>query len=182
MAEPAPDDVDFDAGFEKVDGGGVPEGVRADPAAGAGVIEVGGVPAHDLVDAEAGERLAARGEDRGLGAVRRAGRCEQCAEQVRGLMPQRAGPPLVSLAVQAREGVLAEVEVPGAQVSCLLGSCASVVKEQQQRAVPQGELALAGQAAEQFRGLVLLEEPGLWRGCPLHRDRGHLLAGGEHLR
>ena len=36
VSEPAADDVDLDAGFEEVDGGGVPEGVRADPAAGSG--------------------------------------------------------------------------------------------------------------------------------------------------
>ena len=36
VSEPAADDVDLDACFEKVDGGGVPEGVRADPPAGSG--------------------------------------------------------------------------------------------------------------------------------------------------
>ena len=35
VTEPAADDVDLDAGLEEVDGGGVPEEVRADPPAGA---------------------------------------------------------------------------------------------------------------------------------------------------
>jgi hypothetical protein len=77
--------------------------------------------------------------------------------------------------------MLAEVEVPGAQVGGFLHSRAGVVEEQQQRPVPQREPAVAGQAAEQFRGLVAFEEPGLGRGHPLHRDGGHLLADGEHL-
>jgi hypothetical protein len=47
-----------------VDGSGVPEGVRGDLAAGAGIVEAAGLPAHDLVDARAGQRLPVRGEDR----------------------------------------------------------------------------------------------------------------------
>ena len=58
MAEPAADHVDLDASLEKVNGGGVAEGVRADPATRSGVIEAGGVPSDDLVDARAGETLA----------------------------------------------------------------------------------------------------------------------------
>ena len=64
MPEPAADDVDLDAGFEEVHGGRVPEGVRADTAAGSDVVEIGGVTADDLVDAVAGEWLSAGGEYR----------------------------------------------------------------------------------------------------------------------
>ena len=62
----AADHVDFDAGFEQVDGGGMPEGVRADLPSGAGVVEAGCVPADDLVDAVAGEGLPVGGEHRCL--------------------------------------------------------------------------------------------------------------------
>jgi hypothetical protein len=45
-----------------MDGGSVPEGVRADSAAAPGVVQAGGMPPHDLVDAEAGERLTVGGD------------------------------------------------------------------------------------------------------------------------
>ena len=146
VSEPAADHVDLDAGFEQVDGGGMPEGVRADPSAGSGVVEAGGVPADDLVDAVAGERLPAGGEHRGrrARAVAVLG-LEQLLERAGGLLPERAGAPFVAFAVQADGRVLAEVEVPGAQVGGLLDAGAGVVEEQDQRAVAQCERAVAGQ-------------------------------------
>ena len=64
MAEPASDDIDFDSRLHEVDRGRVPEEMRRDPPGGAGVIEIGAMAPHDLVDAEAGERMTVRGEDR----------------------------------------------------------------------------------------------------------------------
>ena len=177
MTEPAADHVHLDASLEEVDGRGVAEDMRADAAAGAGVVEAGGVAAHDLVDAEAGERSPACREDRGCGAGCRAGRLEQRAEQFGGLSPQRAGPPLVALAVQADHRVLAQIEVPGPEIGRLLHPCPGVVEEQQQR-----QPAVGRQPAEQLLDLVALEEPRLGRGDPLHRDARHPLADGEHLR
>src|SRR6266705_594181 len=126
------------------------EDVRADAAAGAGIVEAGGVAAHDLVDAEAGERLPACREDRGCGAGCRAGRLEQRAEQFGGLPPQRAGPPLVALAVQADHRVLPQIEMPGPEIGRLLRPCPGVVEEQQQGPVPQRQPAVAWQPAEQL--------------------------------
>ena len=57
MAEPAADHVDFDTGFEEVNGGGVAERVWADGSVLAWLVEMAGVPANDLVDPEPGERL-----------------------------------------------------------------------------------------------------------------------------
>ncbi len=68
---------------------------------------------------------------------------------VGGLVPERAGPPLVALAVQAHGRVLAEVEVLDAQVGGFLDAGAGVVEEQQQGAVAQREPAVgwAGRAS-----------------------------------
>ena len=62
----------------------MPESVRADLPASPGVIEAGGVPPDDLVDAVAGQRLAAAGEHGVAGVGVRAG---QGGEQVGGLPP-----------------------------------------------------------------------------------------------
>ena len=70
----------------------------------------------------------------------------------------------------------------GAQVGGFLGAGAGVVEEQDQRAVPQREPAVAGQVAQEVFDLVAFEEPGFRRGGALGRDGRDLLAGGEHLR
>jgi hypothetical protein len=128
VSEPASDHVDFDAGFEQVDGGGVPEGVRADLPSGARVVEAGCAPADDLVDAVAGEGLPVGGEHRCAGRGRRPCRAEQGGQQPCCLLPERAGAPLAALAVQARQRVLAEVEVFCAQAGGLLRAGAGVVR------------------------------------------------------
>jgi hypothetical protein len=108
------------------DNGGVPEGVRADLVAGARVVEVGGVPADDLIDAGAGPWLVVRAEHRGLGTMWPAGRCEQRAEQRRsGATAGRSA--TCPFAVPADDRVLAEAEVPGAQISCILHPRAGVL-------------------------------------------------------
>jgi hypothetical protein len=81
--------------------------------------------------------------------------------------------------MQARQRVLAEVEVPGAQVGGLLDAGSGVIEEQHQGAVAQGQAPAGGQAGDQVLDLVLFQEPGLGRGGPFHRDGGHLLAGAE---
>jgi hypothetical protein len=62
-----------------------------------------------------------------------------------------------------------------------LRACPGVVEEQQERPVSQGEPAVVRQAAEELFDFISFEEACLWRGHPLHRDGGYLLAGGEHL-
>ena len=119
MTEPATDDVDFDSGLEEVNGGGVPEEVRAHASPGPAVIEVAGVAPHHLVNPEPGERSAVGGEHRGF-RTQRLVRRDQLFEQFRGLPPQRAGSPFVSLAVQPHDRVLTELEVPGSKVGDLL--------------------------------------------------------------
>jgi hypothetical protein len=52
---------------------------------------------------------------------------------------KRAGSPFVAFAVEADQGVLAQVEVADAQISGFLGPCPGVVEEQQQHPVSQGE-------------------------------------------
>jgi len=59
MAEPAADHVDLDAGLEEVNGRGMTEGVRADPAPGPGIIQARCVAPDDLVDARAGRLRSA---------------------------------------------------------------------------------------------------------------------------
>ncbi len=106
MSEPAADDIDLDLGFEEVHGGGVPERVRSDPAAGSRVVELGGVAPDDLVDPVAGERLPASGEH---GCSRRRGALlglEQLLDGSGGLLPERAGSPFVAVAMQAHARVL----------------------------------------------------------------------------
>ncbi len=104
--------------------------------------------AHNLVDARSSERTAVGGEDSRVGGVRGAERFDQRAQHVGGLAPQRAGAPLVALAVEADERVLSEVEVPDAQVGHLLHARPGVVEEQEQRPVPQSQRTVARQAGE----------------------------------
>src|SRR5262249_27607844 len=112
VAEPATDDVDLDTGLQQMNSRRVSKHVGPDAAEAA--FEVARVPAHDLVDAEARQRLvAARSED---GAIRRMGlRSEQEPELMRGLSPERAEPPLVALAVKTRSRGGREVDVAHAQ-------------------------------------------------------------------
>ena len=129
MSEPAADHVDLDAGFEQVDGGGMPEGVWADAAPGSGIVEIGGVPAHDFVDPGAGERLAAGGKHGSLRRRRLWPGLQQLLDGSCGVLPERAGAPFVALAVQAHGRVIGEIEVPDPQVRCFLDACTGVVEE-----------------------------------------------------
>lgn len=70
--------------LQEMDCRGMPESVMADLPAGPGVIEAGGVPPDDLVDAVAGQRPATAGEHGVAGVGVRAG---QGGEQVGGLPP-----------------------------------------------------------------------------------------------
>ncbi len=181
VPEPPTDDVDLDAGLEEVHRRGVSEGVRADPAAGSGVIKLSGVAADDLVNPVAGERLSARGEHRGRGWRGVLG-CQELVEDDGGLPPERAGSPFVALAVQAHGRVLAEVEVLDAEVRGFLDTGAGVVEEQDQRPVTERVPPAVGEAVEQLLDLVELEEPGFrWRDA-FGGDRRDALADGEHLR
>src|SRR6266498_1790065 len=63
VPQPATDDVHFDACLEEVDCRGVAEDVRARPASRAAIIEVPGVAADDLVDAEASKRVTGHLDD-----------------------------------------------------------------------------------------------------------------------
>ena len=84
MAEPAADHVDLDAGLEQVDGGGVAERCAGRSAGRFVGRRGGGVAADDLVDAEAGQRLAARGEDRAVvGGGERVSDSSSCVERCR---------------------------------------------------------------------------------------------------
>ncbi len=114
MSEPAADHIDLDASFEQVDGGGVPEGVRADLSAGAGVVEAGCVPADDLVDAVAGEGLPVGSEHRRAGRGRRLGGAVQGGQQLCSLLPERAGAPFAAFAVHVYRKIhLFDVDLPG---------------------------------------------------------------------
>ena len=107
---------------------------------------------------------------------------EELLERAGGLLPERAGSPFVALAVQAHGRVLAEVEVPDAQVGGFLDAGAGVVEEQEQRPVAERVPPSVGQSVQQLLDLVAFEEPGLrWRDA-FARDRRDLLADGEHLR
>src|SRR6266540_7115824 len=138
---------------------GVAEDVRARPASRAAIIEVPGVAADDLVDAEASKRVTGRrSEHRRLGPLRRVRRVKQLGQERCGLAPQRAGAPLVALSVETDESRLAELKVPDPQVSDLLHPRPGVVEEQEQGAVSQGESPRPREAAEQRLDLVGLEE------------------------
>jgi hypothetical protein len=136
VAEPTPDHVDLDAGLKKVNGGGVSEGVRADPSSGARVIEACSMPPHDLVDAEACEWLSVCREDwhlrRGWWWIHG---LEQRSQKRRRLVPEWAGAPLVALAVQAYEWVVTEIEVFNTQIGSLLNTRSGVVEEENEGAV-----------------------------------------------
>lgn len=111
-AEPSSVHVRLDTGLRQVDGGGVPEHVRRDPAFGADVNEARGVPAHDLVDARSPQGPAARGEHRSPGRDRRLEGIELRSERSAVCLPQGAGPPFVAPAVETDQGTLAGIEVP----------------------------------------------------------------------
>src|SRR5579875_417734 len=142
----------------------VPEGMGAYPPAGLGVVEARGVAAHYLVDAEAGERAPLgrehRGTWRGLWLTGR----QQRAQQACCLLPERASTPLVALAVQADERVLAELQVPRPEVGHFLCPGAGVVEKQQERPVAEGEAASAGEAGKEVLDFVELQKPSLGRG------------------
>ena len=57
-------------------------------------------------------------------------------EQRRGLAPQGARPPLVTLAMETNEARLSEIEVTGTKVGDLLRPCPGVVEKEQKSAIP----------------------------------------------
>src|SRR5260370_37871218 len=142
-AEPHPDHVTLDARLQKVNCGGVPEDVRADPTSGARVIEACSVAPHDLVDAETREWLAVCRKDRRPRRWWWMYRLEQRRQKRRRLMPERACAPLVALAVQAHKWVLTEIEVFNTQIGGLLSARSGVVEEEDEGPVPQSETAVA---------------------------------------
>ncbi len=182
VPKPATDDVHVDACLEEVDGRRVAEDMRAGPTARALIIEVPGVAADDLVEAEASQRVTSRGsEHRCLGPVRRVRRVEELGQERCGLAPQGARAPLVALSMEPDQGSLAELEVPHPQVSALLHPGPGVVQEQEQGTVSEGESPCSREPTEQRLDLVSLEEMRLCRCRPLHGDGRHLLTEPEHL-
>ena len=102
-----------------------------------GGAALAGMPAHDFVDPEAGERSTrARDENRGLRPI--AHRRHEFTEQRRALLPQRADTPFVAFPMQVDTRFRTEVEIADTQLGDLLHPSAGVVEKQQQRAIAQG--------------------------------------------
>jgi len=133
VAEPAPDDIDLDTGLKQVHRRRVTEDVRPDPTVAS--LEAACVSAHELVDAEAGQRLSVtRLEHRTVRDTRTA---EQFTELPCRLCLERAGPPLVTLAMESRTRRRCEVEIAHPKVDRLLDTRTRVVQEQQQNPIAQ---------------------------------------------
>jgi len=60
VTQPASDDVDLDAGLEKMNGGSVSEDVRTDRSPRPIIIEACSMTPHDLVDPKAGKWASLR--------------------------------------------------------------------------------------------------------------------------
>jgi hypothetical protein len=127
VAQPASDHIDLNAGFDEMDGTGVPKDVWADSPAGMRGVEVRCVSTDDLVDAEAGERVPASREYRALRGGRGIRGADQRTEQLGRLHPQRTGPLFVTFTVEADQRMLAEIEVLDTQIGNLLHASPGVV-------------------------------------------------------
>jgi len=104
--------------------------------------------ADEFVDAEARQRAMVVGaEDRRVGRGGALGGEEELKLAGR-FRPERAGAPLVALAMEADARRGAEVEVSRAQITDLLDACARIVEEEQERAVPWRVASAGGQAGE----------------------------------
>src|SRR5437667_929078 len=100
VAEPSTDDVNLDARLQEVDSRGVSKHVGCDPACVAVLREGLGVAMHDAVDPEARQRPAVdRSEGRPSRVSAGAPWIEERRQQGCRALPERAGPPLVALAV-----------------------------------------------------------------------------------
>lgn len=103
VTEPGADDVRLNAGFEKMDGGGVAKDVRCDPAPADSrrpSFDGACMAAYDSVDADARERTLPEGrEDR---CIRRCAAIEEHAEEPDCLAPEGAGPPVLPAPATAR--------------------------------------------------------------------------------
>jgi hypothetical protein len=183
VAEPSTDDIDLDAGLEEVHGRGVPEDVRADAPVCPGALwsdETIGMAPDDLVDAKASQRpTSPRREHRGVKMVG-SPLISQALELAHRLFPQRTGPPLVTLTVEARSRSL-QIEIGYSQVRDLLDPCARVVQEEQENSVSQCGRSTRWQSSEERPDLIPVEETSLGRCHTLGRDRSDALGDHEHL-
>ncbi len=131
MAEPAADDVDFDAGLQEVYRGGMPEEMRRHMSGlWAAGIPGSGVAPYDFVDSETREGEAApRAKD---WLVRcRALLGKEPLEMSYRLIPQRTDAPLISLAMKADLRRRLELEMLDAKISDFLDPGAGVVQKEQ---------------------------------------------------
>ena len=143
----------------------------------AGVIEVTDVAPHDLVDPKARKRRTGRrGEHWGVHHWWPRGGIEQLVEQRRGLAPQGARPPLVTLAMETNEA-LSEIEVTGTKVGDLCARAPVLSRKKGQKSAITRASRPGSKSPEQRLDLVTLEVVRLgghrraWRGWPRPAQR-----------
>ena len=104
VAQPATDDIDFDARLKEVNRRGVPEHVRRNSPRRSRSrllrIQISAQAPHALVNAEARHRLAGRSREHAVIGTRSTAIFQQLLQGLRCLVPQRARPPLAALAEQ----------------------------------------------------------------------------------
>jgi hypothetical protein len=104
----------------------------------------------DLVQAETRERCATRrAKDRLLGTRHAMRAFDETSKVLRGLRPERARTPLVSLSMEADPRLAIQGEMTDAEIGDLLDSRPRVVKEEQQSAITR-DLCVGRQASEEI--------------------------------
>ena len=99
-----------------------------------------------------------------------------------GVHPQWARPPLVAFPVQAHSSGRSEIDILEPEVGHLLDSGASVIEEEQKRAIPERLGPVPRQRGEEHGDFIALEKARLgWRHA-FHRDRRYALGHVQHLR
>ncbi len=93
--------------------------------------------------------------------------------------PEGTDAPLVALAVQPDTPLRAQLQVLDPEIGKLLDPRASVVEQQEQGSVAQGEAPRGREIAKECLDLLAFEESGFWRGDAFDRYCRYLLGNGQ---
>src|ERR1700686_1028284 len=134
-------------------------------------IEVGGESTHALVEAETRERFSRCSTEHMALGIPHAVCLDEAPQYTCGLGPQRTVAPLPALPVQTHMSWTVQGELFDPQVGDLLHAGAGIVEEQQQCAVAQRKLAVAGESSEKCLDLFTRERVHRRLRAALNRDR-----------